>query len=213
MLFNPKLNQTTSFERCENYEKLEIMLHSCWCYVQSNEQVLLQILFILNGLPVRCIFLRRSVLSTPNSSLTSALHWRRNDHDGVSNHQPHSLLNHLFRCRSKKTSKLRITDLCVGNSPGPVDSTHKGSIMRKMFPFDDIIMECQIWGCSETDVILGACLRVGIVLIKIKWSPHLLIFIMGNPYIWSLYGGPLPAILHYPGPFVWSRNGWLPIMV
>ena len=35
------------------------------------------------------------------------LHWRHNDHDGVSNHQPQDcLLNHLFRRRSKKTSKL-----------------------------------------------------------------------------------------------------------
>ena len=35
------------------------------------------------------------------------LHWRQNDHDGVSNHQPRGcLLNCLFRCRSKKTSKL-----------------------------------------------------------------------------------------------------------
>ena len=37
---------------------------------------------------------------------------------GVSNHQPHHcLLNRLFRRRSKKTSKLRVTGLCVGNSP------------------------------------------------------------------------------------------------
>ena len=35
------------------------------------------------------------------------------------NHQPHHcLLNGLFRRRSKKTSKLHITGLCVGNSPG-----------------------------------------------------------------------------------------------
>ena len=47
----------------------------------------------------------------------ASLHWRHNDHDGVSNHQPHGcLLNRLFRCRSKKTSKLRVTGLCVGNS-------------------------------------------------------------------------------------------------
>ena len=46
------------------------------------------------------------------------LQWRHNGHDGVSNHQPHDcLLNRLFRCRSKKTSKLRGTGLCVGNSP------------------------------------------------------------------------------------------------
>ena len=69
------------------------------------------------------------------------LHWRHNDHDGVSNHQPHGcLLNRLFRRRSKKTSKLRVTGLCVGNSPGPVNSPHKGPVTRKMFPFDDVIM-------------------------------------------------------------------------
>ena len=44
--------------------------------------------------------------------------WRHNGHDGVSNHQPHDcLLKRLFRRRSKKTSKLRVTGLCVGNSP------------------------------------------------------------------------------------------------
>ena len=45
-----------------------------------------------------------------------ALHWRHNDHDGVSNHQPHGcLLNRLFRRRSKKTSKLRVTGLCYAD--------------------------------------------------------------------------------------------------
>ena len=69
------------------------------------------------------------------------LHWRHNDHDGVSNHQPHGcLLNRLFRRRSKKTSKLRVTGLCVGNSPGPVNSPHKWPVTRKMFPFNDVIM-------------------------------------------------------------------------
>ena len=49
----------------------------------------------------------------------SALRWRHNGHDCVLNHQPHHcLLNRLFGCRSKKTSKLRVTGLCVGNSPG-----------------------------------------------------------------------------------------------
>ena len=46
------------------------------------------------------------------------LQWRHNDHDGVSNHQPHGcLINRLFRRRSKKTSKLGVTGLCAGNSP------------------------------------------------------------------------------------------------
>ena len=47
-----------------------------------------------------------------------ALQWRYNDLDGVSNHKPHDcLLNRLFRRRSKKISKLRVTGLCAGNSP------------------------------------------------------------------------------------------------
>ena len=59
----------------------------------------------------------------------NALHWRHNDHDGVSNHQPHGcLLNRLFRRRSKKTSKFRITGLCVGNSPRT-----KGQLRGKCF--------------------------------------------------------------------------------
>ena len=49
----------------------------------------------------------------------TALLWRHNGHDCVPNHQPHHcLLNCLFGRRSKKTSKLRVTGLCVGNSPG-----------------------------------------------------------------------------------------------
>ena len=51
--------------------------------------------------------------------ISRTLRWRHNDHAGVSNHQPHGcLLNRLFRRKSKKTSKLRVTGLCVGNSPG-----------------------------------------------------------------------------------------------
>ena len=47
------------------------------------------------------------------------LQWRHNGRFIASNHQPHDfLLNRLFRHRSKKTSKLRVTGLCVGNSSG-----------------------------------------------------------------------------------------------
>ena len=71
----------------------------------------------------------------------ASLHWRHNDHDGISNHQPRGcLLNHLFGRRSKKTSKLRVTGLCVGNSLGLENSPHKGPVTWKMCPFDDVIM-------------------------------------------------------------------------
>ena len=47
------------------------------------------------------------------------LQWRYDGRDSVSNHQPRDcLLNRLFRPRSKKTSKLRVTGLCAGNLPG-----------------------------------------------------------------------------------------------
>ena len=47
-----------------------------------------------------------------------AWRWRHKERDGVSNHQSRNCLRyHLFRHRSKKTSKLRVTGLCAGNSP------------------------------------------------------------------------------------------------
>ena len=72
----------------------------------------------------------------------------------VSNHQLwYCLLNRLFRLRSKKTSKLRVTGLCAGNSPRPVNYPHKWPVTRKMFPFDDVIMQQndwkRIWSCPE----------------------------------------------------------------
>ena len=49
---------------------------------------------------------------------TCSLQWCHNGRDNVSNHQPREcLLNHLIRCRSKETSKLRVTGLCAGSSP------------------------------------------------------------------------------------------------
>ena len=69
-----------------------------------------------------------------------ALLWHQNGCGGVSNQQPHDcLLKHLFRRRSKKTSKLRVTGLFWG----PVNSPHKWPVTRKIFPFDGVIMERQ----------------------------------------------------------------------
>ena len=62
----------------------------------------------------------------------NTLQWRHNERDGVSKHQPHDcLFNRLFRRRSQKTSKLRVTGLCVGNSPVTLNSQHKGPVSRK----------------------------------------------------------------------------------
>ena len=78
----------------------------------------------------------------------STLQWRHNGHDGASNHQPHDcLLNRLFRHRSKKTPKLRVTGLCEGNSPWPAISPNRWSVTRKMFLLDDVIV---IWPKSRS---------------------------------------------------------------
>ena len=58
-------------------------------------------------------------LPLSHTYVENTLQWRHNGLDCVSYHQPqHCLLNRLFRRRSKKTPKLRVTSLCVGNSPG-----------------------------------------------------------------------------------------------
>ena len=92
--------------------------------------------------PMHCWYLTGACeYHSASEGTLKTLRWRHNDQDDVSNHQPHGcLLNRLFRRRSNKTSKLRVTGLCVGNSPGPVNSPHKGPVTRKMFPFDDVIM-------------------------------------------------------------------------
>ena len=96
---------------------------------------------LLIGLLLNLSGVQLSQVVHPTHEILLPLHWRHNDHDSVSNHQPHNcLLNRLFRCRSKKTSKPRVTGLCVRNSPGPVNSSHKGPVTRKKFPFDDVIM-------------------------------------------------------------------------
>ena len=63
-----------------------------------------------------CIVCGSGVVVT--KPIPSSLQWRHNGRDGVSNQRPHDcLLNRLFGRRSKKTSKLRVTGLCAGNSP------------------------------------------------------------------------------------------------
>ena len=87
------------------------MLHYIWLHYNS-------LLPKCMGFLVHCkVWYRHQHSACVIVSLS--LQWRHNGHDCISNHQPHhSLLNHLFGCRSKKTSKTRVTGLCVGNSPG-----------------------------------------------------------------------------------------------
>ena len=105
-----------------------------------------------------CARFHKITLIATSGYVFMPLQWRNNDHDGVSNHQPHGcLLSRLFRRRSKKTSKLRVTGLCAGNSPGPVNSPYKKPVTRKMFPFDDVIMPWRRHGMEKLSVLLAFC--------------------------------------------------------
>ena len=67
--------------------------------------------------------------------------WRHNRCDGVWNHQPNDcLLNCLFRRRSRRTSKLRVTGLCVGNSQVTGEFPAQIASNEDFFSFDDVII-------------------------------------------------------------------------
>ena len=131
------------------------------------------------------------------NNITLTLRWRHNGCDSVSNHQPqHCLLNRLFRRRSKKTAKLRVTGFCAGNSPGPVNSPHKWSVTRKLFPFDDVITQLS---CKEYVYLIsdrcpftrGKCKTCGnyqgqrqAVISQLLWG------VITCPCPWYLYTSP-----------------------
>ena len=56
-----------------------------------------------------------------------------------SNHRSlHYFINQLFRRRSKKTTKLRVTSLCEGNPLVTGGFIRKGPVRQKKFPFVDV---------------------------------------------------------------------------
>ena len=106
-----------------------------------------------------------------------ALQWRDNERDGVSNHQPHEcLLNHLFRRRSKKTSKLRVTGLCAGNSPGTAQMAsntenvsiwwchHALELFFSWWCYDMVILSMSLIVCKGKPVVASGSSHKGPVM-------------------------------------------------
>ena len=113
----------------------------------------------------------------------TTLRWRHNERDGVSNHQSHDcLLNRLFRRRSKETSKLRVTGLCVGNSPVTVEFPHKGPVTQKMFPFGDVSWSSYSWP-------LGKWTRAP--YIRKEVARNLMCYLLRSPIVCRLCHSPL----------------------
>ena len=71
----------------------------------------------------------------------STLQWRHNEGDGVSNHQPHDCLFNVYSGTDQiKHQRCASLAFVRGIHRWPVNSPHKGPVTRKMFPFDDVIM-------------------------------------------------------------------------
>ena len=113
---------------------------------------------------------------TMYQSIESALQWRHNGHDSVSNHQPRDcLLSRLIRRWSKKTSKLRVTDLCAGISPVTGEFPAQGAISAEnvsiwwrhhgvlKWVYGSQIQPAR-WSTAETPVTSGSDRR--------SWNPY-----------------------------------------
>ena len=151
--------------------------------------------------------------------LLPALQWRHNERDVVSNHQRLCcLLDRLFRRRSKKPSKLRVTGLCVrGTHRWPVNSPHKGSVTRTKIPFDDVIMAN--WR-SRSVTVSFTCARNVVFQRKINFCVDVE-RIVYFPYVWLCFICFLFKITHIHIRFVcvyfeftllsstwWTQNGF-----
>ena len=83
-------------------------------YIFSVDMFIQVCLVFVVGCPVD----NKSTLVLVHYITDKTLQWRHDGCDCVSNHLAQDrLLIHLFRRRSKETSKLRVTSLCEGNSP------------------------------------------------------------------------------------------------
>ena len=86
----------------------------------------------------------------------------------------------FIQVQIKNPSKLRITDLCEGNSPVTVNSPHKGPVTRKMFSFDDVIVFPQLSprACfynkyfGSTNHISQSKLKRKSICMKLIYFPH-----------------------------------------
>ena len=127
------------------------------------------------------------------SSMKLSLQWGHNACNGISNHwHLDCLFNCLFRCRSKKTSKLCITGLCEGYPPVTgVFPSKRASNMDVVFWFKfhwNLFQMVQVlWGLlyknmkDQGSVSRCRLTSIGIPMLKIRQSHDRLIFNMGIP--------------------------------
>ena len=99
--------------------------------------------------------------------LLRTLQWRHNERDGISIYRRlYRLVNSWFRRGSKKTSKLRITGLCAGDSPvtGEFPAQLKGQLRRLSH--------------------MPHCFKgVRMMFMNRPWAIHVLVMYIHNPFM------------------------------
>ena len=99
--------------------------------------------------------------------LIQALQWRHNDHGGVSNHQPPSRLftQSFIQAGQRQHQSSASLAFVRGNHRDRWIPRTKGQLRRKMFPFDDVIMDRERRWSLASDTIWhrrnGSLLPVG----------------------------------------------------
>ena len=86
-------------------------------------------------------------------------------YDGVSNHQPHDCsLNRVYRHRWKKISKLGVTGLCAGKSPGtgdiPAQMASDAENVSILWRHHDTGHLCDQWDCHLTSLCKGILMLI-----------------------------------------------------
>ena len=79
-----------------------------------------------------------------------ALQWRNNGLDSVSNHQPTIVYSTVYSGSNQRKHQSSSSLAFVrGIHRWPVNSPHKWPVTRKMFPFDDVIMEWPLLSAAQ----------------------------------------------------------------
>ena len=127
------------------------------------------------------------IIINSNRSLEKCLtiKWRHNECDGVSNHR--RLLIRLYRRKSKKNQSSASLAFVRGIHRWPVNSLHKGPVMRKMFPFDDVIM-CNVVSAVSLWVSMVSAGTVVTKFVSHSHFPNKLFFFKWkheNKFLWK----------------------------
>ena len=129
--------------------------------------------------------------------------WRHNGRDGVSNHQPHHcLFNRLFKRRSKKTSKLRVTGLCAGNSPATAEFPTQMTSNAENVRFESLQL---IWLSGRRRFNVKKVISVSLRIKPLKCADKLKGTACDQGYLQVARDLYFEAFFYYWQIFVWHR--------